>query len=181
MSDVEDYLSTANRFLERLPKTLRCLYASALLVLLAEWIIERGTPIVLNVFGISTTMGKLSYWLFLSLVLGGPVLYAIVLWLRIRCLRFRYPMRHFNKRLLFAALGRPLYLIDTRRKQIRWIANPITAVDLHIYPFAWSELEMMRKLSETPDAWKNKGIDLSTYTCKPAIWTRFRAEDFEKL
>jgi hypothetical protein len=68
--------------------------------------------------------------LFLLLIFIILVLERLYINLRIIYYRFKYPLRMLNKNYFLANIGGHVYLFDEIRKELRWVKNWQTALDL---------------------------------------------------
>lgn len=176
--EIEDKIKNALEIVkkdwERLPNILKYCFIGGALNLLAAYLMRSAANsffIPLYAFTISTTMQKVSFSLFVMLVILMPILYMIVVRLKICYYRWRYPIEHLGKDFFFATLGHAIHLIDIKNSQIRWIENPRTAFDLGYYPSAWTEAKQFKSFYETIQL-NSRSIDLSKFQIKPGIRTQ---------
>jgi hypothetical protein len=121
----------------------------------------------LNLF--STGLAKVIFILaFVLLVFPTPVWYLCFLKKRAK-LRAKYPLSQLGKDYHIVDESGVLFLIDTKDKEIRWVSNLITAVDLNFALYRESFMKSFYPYPSRPDI-----ASLCNYAIKEEILTRGR-------
>jgi hypothetical protein len=146
--------------LNALPSSVKWCYLLGL-TLIALLLVENNLDLL------STGVGQVVFIVsIVLLILPTPVWYAYFLYKRAK-LREKYPLSKMGGGFHIVDEGGILYLVDATNKEIRWIANLITANDLH---FALYREKLMTNFYPYPK--KPEKAQLKSFKIMEEIRTR---------
>jgi hypothetical protein len=168
----KEAMAIVARTWDKLPSILKYSYATCAIMLIAIWIIKPGDNSVWGeLLGTVITSKRICFGIIVLFGVVVPLLNHGYVRSKILIYKQLYPIEKFGKNLCFAKLGDAIFIIDREQKEIRWIENARTAVDLGYYPYAWTEaIPINDPAQSTPQG--TDTINLKDYKRKAGIRTQ---------